>query len=56
MKKKDFTKEAQVKIAIAYYKRNPVVFVERELGVELYAWQRVLLNFIFKWGFKNGSK
>lgn len=46
--------EMQRKMAIEYYKRNPVVFVSRELEVDLYWWQKVLLNFTFKWGFKNG--
>lgn len=48
--------EMKRQMAIAYYKRNPVIFVERELGVELYGWQKTLLKFMFGWGFKNGSK
>lgn len=48
--------EFERQTAIAYYKKNPVIFVERELGVELYAWQKALLKLIFDWGFKNGSK
>ena len=51
---KTATKKMQKEMAIAYYKRNPVIFVERELGVEMYGWQKVLLKFLFKRGFKNG--
>lgn len=54
MSKNNLSKDAQRKIAIGYYKRNPDVFVSRELGVDLYWWQKKLLKFIFKWGFKNG--
>lgn len=50
------TKQAKKAIAIAYYKKNPVIFFERELGVELYAWQKMWLNLMFKWGYKNGNK
>lgn len=49
------TTEMQRQMAIAYYKKFPVIFVERELGVELYSWQKWLLKFMFKWGFKNGK-
>lgn len=48
------TPKMKKEMAIAYYKRNPDIFVERELGVELYGWQRALLKFLFKRGFKNG--
>lgn len=41
------------KVIAAYYERNPNVFMEEVLGVELYKWQKILLKFIFKWGFKN---
>jgi hypothetical protein len=40
-------------IAIAYYRRNLAEFIEAELGVELYPYQKFLLNKFAKWGFKN---
>lgn len=37
-------KEKQRQMIIAYYKRNPDVFVERELGVKLTKWQKFILK------------
>lgn len=46
-------REQQRKVAIAYYRRNLAEFIEVELGVELYGYQKFLLNKFAKWGFKN---
>lgn len=35
-------------IVVEYYKKNPIEFIERELGVELYGWQKFLLKFTLK--------
>jgi hypothetical protein len=39
--------ERKRQMAIAYYKLNPVIFFERELGVTLTGWQKFLLNRLF---------
>ena len=52
-KSNDKIKELQRQYIIAYYKRNPDVFVERELEVKLHKWQKLWLKFIFRRGFKN---
>lgn len=50
---KNIQKELRKQYVIAYYKRNPDIFVERELEVQLYWWQKKLLKFIFRRGFKD---
>ena len=51
--KENIKKEMMKQYVIAYYKRNPDIFVERELEVKLHWWQKKLLRFIFKRGFKD---
>lgn len=57
MKKKSYTsKKIQTKkelkmqtdMLVAYYKKNLVLFVERELGIKLTNWQKFLMKFIQK--------
>lgn len=38
------SKEKQRQMIIAYYKRNPDIFMERELEVKLTWWQRFILK------------
>lgn len=48
-------KESVNKIIRAYCLRNPVVFLETELGIKLNWFQRLLVNLAFKWGVKDAQ-
>lgn len=52
-KKHNVKKQRQLEILVAYYKRNPDIFIERELGVKLTKWQRFILRHM---RFKNGTE
>jgi len=41
------------KVVVEYYKKHIVEFIENELEVELYGWQKTILKLVLK-GFKNG--
>ena len=44
-------------IIMAAYERSDVAsFIERELDVELYSWQRFIINRVVSWGIKNGTE
>ena len=52
-KKHNVKKQKQMEILIAFYKRNPDVLIERELGVKLTKWQKFILK---RMRFKDGTK
>ena len=47
-------REVENKIVAAYNKSDIASFLERELDIELYAWQRFIINRVARWRFKRG--
>lgn len=45
---KPTSKEKQRQMIIAYYRRNPDVFLERELGIKLTNWQKFFLKHMMR--------
>ena len=52
--RREHREQTKDKIIDAYQKSDVASFIERELDVELYAYQRYFINKFAKWGFKRG--